>query len=97
MVAGSEGVAASRGDAEARQGEERFMGWWMAGAFALVAILLLGAVYGYLGWNRMDAICSTDAAVPPGATGASVKYSWSWSPPGFSCTWGETAVTKLWW
>lgn len=64
----------------------------------LVLILAVAvAAYMRLGWWQMDAVCSTDAAVPAGATSGSASYGWSWVPPGFTCTWGDVSVTKLWW
>jgi hypothetical protein len=65
----------------------------------LAAALLLVGVAGYvrIGWDRMDRECSSEAAVPDGASGDSVELSWSWLPPGFTCTWGEESITKLWW
>lgn len=77
--------------------DDIFPGWTMLAALVIVTLVLLGGVYAFLGWNRAETVCSTDAAVPPGASGESVSYSWSWSPPGVTCTWGEITVTKLWW
>lgn len=73
---------------------------WRRVVVAMVSVLLvavLATTYLAVGWQRMDRVCSTDAAVPSGATGGSWSYSWSWTPPGFTCTWGDTSVTKLWW
>lgn len=66
---------------------------------SLAAALLLVGVAGYAraGWDRMEHECSTEAAVPEGANADSVVFSWSWLPPGFTCTWGDESVTKLWW
>lgn len=69
----------------------------VVGVVAVVLVTILGTAYMVLGWQRMDSVCSTDAAVPAGANGASWNYSWSWMPPGFTCTWGDVSVTKLWW
>ena len=68
-------------------------------AVGLSVVLLLavaGAAYVRVGWWRMEAACSAD---PPGATRAtaSVATGWSWSPPGFRCTYADGRDdTSLW-
>lgn len=74
----------------------------LIGAAVLVIALVTALAYFALGWQRMDAACSTDAAVPQGASPSSVGYAWSWAPPGFACTWDgadgqPVTVVKLWW
>ena len=82
-------------------------GWVRAhpGIATLVAIWVtaLVAVYFVVGWQRMEAACVADAAVPRGASPDQVEYSWSWFPPGFTCEWvsdnGSTPEMRrsLWW
>lgn len=69
----------------------------------MCVITVAAAFYAVLGWQRMEAACLTDEAVPPGATTARVELSWSWDPPGFTCAWasetGGEPITQrsLWW
>ena len=80
-------------------GERRAPVWRrvVVGVVAVVLVAVLGVAYMVVGWQRMDSVCSTDAAVPAGADGASWSYSWSWMPPGFTSTWGDVSIPKLWW
>ena len=80
--------------------------WLVRVAVTLVILTLVATaalVYMAVGWQRMDAACSTDEAVPPGASGSSVAFGWSWSPLGLACTWpaedgsADISITKLWW
>lgn len=60
-----------------------------------VVLLVLPAAYLRVGWSRMEQACGAD---PPGAPAwRSVSYDWSWSPPGFRCTY-DTGVrrTSVW-
>ncbi|MFW2512486.1 hypothetical protein ACNI3K_01775 [Demequina sp. SO4-13] len=75
----------------------------VAVALLIATLAATGALfYGALGWRQMATACSAEEAVPARATGSSVQFSWSWTPPGFACTWPGTGgdgvtVTKLWW
>lgn len=64
-------------------------------AAALMVVVLAG--YARLGWDRMESECASEASVQAGADGSAVEFSWSWTPPGFTCTWDDVSVTKLWW
>lgn len=77
---------------------DRFLSWWLVLALGAILLVLASVVYAHLGWQRMDAICSTAEAVPRGLyVGTEVTYSWSWRPFGYTCTWGDIAITKFWW
>ncbi|SNU02662.1 hypothetical protein SAMN06298212_1484 [Ruaniaceae bacterium KH17] len=91
--------SATRGRAAAarRTRDDELVGWWTVLALAAALLVILGAVYLRLGWSRMDAVCSTDAAVPPGVSGESVEFGFSMMPFGFTCTWDDVSVTKFWW
>ena len=76
--------------------------WRRTAAGLLAALFLLAAsatVYLAVGWHRMDATCTGDDIAPPGSSG--VSFGWSWTPPGFQCTWdtpnGQIERTSLWW
>lgn len=64
----------------------------------LLAALVLAVVafaYVRVGWTRMEDQCSTDRSMA-GQRGT-VSYSWSWNPPGFTCTYsGGYTETSLW-
>ncbi len=77
---------------------DKFISWWLVLILGVIAVGLFAFVYGYLGWQRMDAVCSTEAAVPAGLySGTEVTYSWSWRPFGYTCTWDDISVTRFWW
>lgn len=62
----------------------------------VVLLAVAGAAYFSLGWRRMDSACSRDDVAP--ATASGVEYGWSWSPPGFQCTYSDGTVKRsLWW
>lgn len=71
------------------------------GLLAALLLLLTVSTTAYLaiGWHRMDATCTRDDVAPPGSSG--VSFGWSWTPPGFQCTWdtpnGHIERTSLWW
>ena len=57
----------------------------------MVLLSLVAGAYAWAGWHRMESACQPDSH-------GGVSYSWSWSAPGFSCTWDDDrSVTKLWW
>ncbi len=75
---------------------DRRQGRWVATIAALVALVLLAAVYLRIGWTRMDHACTTDVVRPTHAR--SVTFGWSWWPPGFACGYDDgTVLTRLWW
>lgn len=59
----------------------------------VVAVLVLG--YVRVGWDRMEQACTAD---PPGNPQvSSVAFGWSWSAPGFTCTYGDgQSRSSLW-
>ena len=61
---------------------------------AEVAVLLVAAsaVFLWAGWHRMESGCQANRH------GDEISYSWSWTAPGFTCTWSDGhRATKLWW
>jgi len=62
----------------------------------VVALLLGGAAYFRLAWDRADTYCGQEVAWPDGAS--SLKLSWSWAPLGVRCSWddGTTRVSPWW-
>lgn len=63
--------------------------------FAVLALLVMAALYFRVGWWRMESACSLDDV--HGSVHNSVSYDWSWQPLGFQCTYdnGKTE-TSLW-
>lgn len=65
-------------------------------AVGLVLVPLIVMTYVRLGWSRMEQVCLAD---PPGETRdtRSVELGWSWTAPGFSCTYADGRTeTSLW-
>ncbi|HEU5042614.1 MAG TPA: hypothetical protein VFT75_00595 [Nocardioidaceae bacterium] len=63
----------------------------------VVVVACVVVVLGYvrIGWDRMVTACTSDS--PRHHPTSSVEFGWSWSPPGFTCTYGDgTAETSLW-
>ena len=62
----------------------------------VVALLLGGAAYFRLAWDRADTYCGQEVAWPDGAS--SLQLSWSWAPLGVRCSWddGTTRVSPWW-
>jgi hypothetical protein len=61
----------------------------------LLALLILVVGYVRLGWDRMESACTADR--PGSSQTSSVAFEWSWSPPGFTCTYDEGRTeTSLW-
>lgn len=90
---GAGAVASGRVAKVTKDRDDQLIGWWTVLGLLVALLLIAGAIYGVLGWNRMSAICTADALIPPGAG----DPSWSWSPLGFTCTWDGMPVTKFWW
>jgi hypothetical protein len=61
----------------------------------LLAVLVLILGYVRVGWDRMEQVCTAD---PPGNLQASsVAFGWSWSAPGFTCTYDDgQSRSSLW-
>lgn len=85
---------------------DRQMRIWVRVTLAITGIVVIGTLaLGYLaaGWDRMDAACSQESAVPTGGSPTHLSYDWTWEPLGFTCTWDgeaggeDVSVTKLWW
>lgn len=76
---------------------------WAVVVVSLSLVMVAAAIYLVLGWQRMAATCLSEDAAPPEASPAGVVLSWSWTPPGFACTWesmdGGEPITErsLWW
>jgi len=73
--------------------------WGTVGLAMIIAVeaagllLLAAVVYFWAGWHGMDSACPTTTR-----HGDGVAYSWSWTAPGFTCTWSDGhRVSKLWW
>lgn len=65
----------------------------LAGVLVVAVVLL--ALYVRVGWDRMEAACSAD---PPGApVRATVEHGWSWTPPGFTCTYDDGTTRRSLW
>jgi hypothetical protein len=61
----------------------------------LLVLAVAAFAYYRVGWSRMEDECSTDRSMA-GQRGI-VTYSWSWTPPGFTCTYsGGYSETSLW-
>lgn len=68
-----------------------------ATAFGVLLVVCLIVAFAYLriGWDRMVTACTADS--PGHHPTSSVEFGWSWSPLGFTCTYGDgTAETSLW-
>jgi hypothetical protein len=72
--------------------------WGTAGLAVIITaeiaalLVIASAVYVWAGWHRMESACQSQPH------GDGVSYSWSWSAPGFTCTWSDGHRTsKLWW
>jgi len=53
------------------------------------------SLYVRVGWDQMVTACTSDS--PGHHPTSSVEFGWSWSPLGFTCTYGDgTAETSLW-
>jgi hypothetical protein len=61
----------------------------------LLAIAVLALGYVRIGWDRMERACTANPPGNPQAT--SVAFGWSWSEPGFTCTYGDgRSRSSLW-
>jgi hypothetical protein len=61
----------------------------------LVVLAVAGFAYWRIGWEQMREECSPERHMA-GQEGE-VTYSWSWKPPGFTCTYtGGFTRTDLW-
>lgn len=67
----------------------------LAGGFVAAALLVLALAYVRVGWWRMETACTAEP--PGGRPVSSVAFGWSWTPPGFICTYGDGRTeTSLW-
>lgn len=79
---------------KAARSRPSWLGRVVALTVALLAVLVLTALYLRIGWWRMESACYAGAR---GAIHDSVSYDWSWRPLGFRCTYGNGETkTSLW-
>jgi hypothetical protein len=66
-------------------------------AIGVIVLTLAFLVVGYVraGWNRMEEVCTADP--PGGQQVSSVAYGWSWSAPGFTCTYDNGRTRSSLW
>ena len=65
------------------------------GGFVAVVLLVLALVYVRVGWWRMEAACTTESV--GGRPVSSVAFGWSWTPPGFTCTYADGSTESSLW
>ncbi|GAA5156698.1 hypothetical protein GCM10023340_45240 [Nocardioides marinquilinus] len=68
---------------------------WVAVLLVVVLLPVVATAYYRVGWWRMESACSLSDAT--GSVHDSVSYAWTWSPPGFTCTYDDGSTeTSLW-
>lgn len=81
--------------AEAPRALRRRMRLGIVVGCTLGVLIIFAIAYVRVGWSRMESACTDDSPRGPGAT--SVAFSWSWTPPGFACTYADGRIeTALW-
>lgn len=62
---------------------------------AAVLMLVLGSLYVRVGWWEMESECTLEQPGRPAVQ--NVELSWSWLPPGFTCTFDDGRIKRSLW